>query len=194
MREGKRDAGSYRQDADRRSRAPSFRATMPSMRTLVTLLAAATIAGCGGYRAGSFAGLGGSFAGERRTVGCLDLAVAPVDDAAAAGPVAAITFANRCDAGVVIDLTAIAATGRDLGGREVAMGRFDPDREIGAGLLEARTIGRELIEYQPLDGGPAPYDLCLDLSAVDVAEPSPTPVVVCLRGGTPSTVARAGAR
>lgn len=159
------------------------------MRTLAALLTAAAIAGCGGYKAGSFRALSGSFAGEHRTVGCLDLAVEPVSDAAAAGLVAGITFANRCDVAVVLDLLAIEAVGRDLDGREIPMTAFDPDRELRPGLLEARTIGREVLEYQPLGGGPAPYDLCLDLARVDAAAPSPTPIVACLRGGTPSTVA-----
>lgn len=164
------------------------------MRGTAALIAVAAAAGCGGYHAGSFAGVTGEFTGERRTVGCLDLAVAPVDDAAAEGPVAAITFANRCEAAVVVDLPSIRATGRGLDGREVAMGVFDPDREIRAGLLEARTVGRELIEFQPLDGDPAPYDVCLDVSRIDAGAPSADPVVVCLRGGAPSVVAHGGER
>jgi hypothetical protein len=194
MRDGKWKAGSDRQDPAERSRRRSIRASMHSMRGTAALIALAAAAGCGGYHAGSFASITGEFAGERRTVGCLDLAVAPVDDAAAEGPVAAVTFANRCDAAVVVDLPSIRATGRGLDGREVAMGVFDPDREIRAGLLEARTIGRELIEFQPLGGGPAPYDLCLDVSRLDPGAPSATPVVVCLRGGTPSAVAQGGGR
>lgn len=139
----------------------------------------AAVAGCRGYQAGSFRDFRSAFPGERATVGCLDIAVAETSDTAAEGPVAALAFANRCDAAVVVDLSAIRATGWSDDGASQPLGLFDPAGEIRPLTLEARGSGREVIELVPQQ--PAPIGrVCLDLAGVDRDARIAQPVVVCL--------------
>ena len=129
---------------------------------------AAAIGACG-YQPGSFRGAAGraSFAGQRATVGCLDVAVAgrwsPSPTVAQA---VQVDFGNRCDRPVVVDFTALRAVGRDDGGREHALAIHDPRREIHPLSLEARTAGREVIE---LRAGAAGQPARMQSACVDVA-------------------------
>jgi hypothetical protein len=123
----------------------------------------------------------GSFPGEHVTVGCLDVAVAPYHDAAAEGPVIAYEFGNRCDRPARVDLTAVVVRGRTVSGEEVALAPYDPAGELRAARLEARRIGREVIEYQASE----PLALiCADVGALDGGRGGSREV--CLEaGGTP---------
>ncbi len=153
-----------------------------AVRPLILVLIAS--AGCSGYQAGSFKGLQGSFGGEQRTVGCLDVAVAAETDAEAVGPVAGITVANRCDTAVKVDINAIIATGREPGGDIIRLQPYDPAWEIRAATLEARSIAQEYIEYQaPMDKELSFTEWCLDLRNLDVNRPSAQPVLVCFTNG-----------
>ncbi|RMH38712.1 MAG: hypothetical protein D6689_18925 [Deltaproteobacteria bacterium] len=152
------------------------------MRALMCLVAAT--AGCAGYTAGSFRGSAGPMEGQRRTVGCLDVAVAHAFDPAAVGPVARIAIANRCDRAVRVDLGAIRAVGRGPGNRAVMLVPYDPRGEIRPAAIEARTTAVEWIEYQPPGGRPDLFtQWCLDLAAIDAARPSDRPVRVCFAHG-----------
>ncbi len=153
------------------------------MRLLLLLLIAS--AGCSGYQGGSFKGLqGGTFGGEHRTVGCLDIAIAAATDSEAVGPVAGITVANRCDVAVKVDINAIIATGREPNGDVIALQPYDPAWEIRAATLEARSIAQEYIEYQaPMDKELSFTEWCLDLRNLDVNRPSAKSVLVCFANG-----------
>jgi hypothetical protein len=148
------------------------------------IIALALVSGCQGYQAGTFRHFNAELAGERRTVGCLDVAVADTNDAEALGPVAGITIANRCDVAVTVDIGAIRATGRRPDGDVIALRAYDPAWEIRPARLEARSVATEYIEYQP----PPQQELlftewCLDLARVDAKRPSDAPVLVCFANG-----------
>jgi hypothetical protein len=89
-------------------------------------IAALALAACSAYHPGSFRGETGLFAGQRRTVGCLDVSVAPVREATSRGRAVRYTFANRCDAAVVVDLGSVRAVGRDTMARDVPLRLRDP--------------------------------------------------------------------
>lgn len=131
------------------------------------LLLASTVFGCG-YRAGSLIRVGphGHVANLLR-IGCLDVAVVPVIDSAARGPVAGFSFANRCDRSVVVDLRAVRATAISASGRRVPLQVYDPDRQIRRTVLDARARGHENLEYTMPPEIPPPKRLCLDLSRLN---------------------------
>ncbi len=151
-------------------------------------LACSWLGACRGYQPGT---LTPQAEGEVRTVGCLDVAVSPVRDSAAVGPVAGITFANRCDAAVRVELGAIRAVGEFYAGQRQPMALFDPNREVGPGMIEARAIARELLEYQlPADPSSLPARLCLDLSGIDPSAALDRPVIACIDGGAVGPLAQ----
>lgn len=156
---------------------------MARMLVVVALLAV----GCRGYHPDS---LSVASTGELRTVGCLDMAVEPDADPEAVGPVVRLTFANRCDSAVAVDLAAIRASAVLHDGRRVAMRLFDPDSVVRPGLLEARLVGREILEFQaPGDATAGARELCLDLAGVDRDAALDRPVIVCLGDRGPAAVA-----
>jgi hypothetical protein len=122
------------------------------MRTvpLVTIAAAAIFAAAcvTPYKPGSFQILGEPFVGDTVTAGCLDLAVKVARDPVATGPVVQYQFGNRCDRVATIDLKRVPVTGRTAAGEEVAMVAYDPYGAMTALPLDARTAGRERIEYR----------------------------------------------
>ncbi|HVK75473.1 MAG TPA: hypothetical protein VM734_19220 [Kofleriaceae bacterium] len=162
------------------------------MRAVHLALATGTLAGCfSNYQPGSFATGGVPFAGERATIGCLEVAVSASRDPVARGPVVSYEFGNRCDRAIPVDLGAVRVTGRTAAGEEVAMSAFDPHRELRAAPLDARRAGRERIEYRVArDFSGGAVQVCLDLGGItsggrtvvtclatpDVAAP-PVPVV-----------------
>jgi hypothetical protein len=157
-------------------------AWLARVRSCAVLLVA--LAGCQGYRAGSFAGMTGPFAGERRTVGCLDVAVTALDDPAAVGPAVGFTIANRCDAAVAVDLGAVRATGRVPGGDVIALHAFDPALEIRPAVLEARSVAQENLEYRAPAGAEIAFtEWCVDVARLDARRPSDAPVLVCFAHG-----------
>jgi hypothetical protein len=154
----------------------------------LTVAAALAFTGCGGYQPGSLTV--GHPAGEVRRVGCLDIAVEPVHDAEAVGPVAGITFANRCDAAVRVDLASIRAVGELADGRRARLAMFDPDDVVRPGELEARRSARENIEFQlPEAIETVPARLCLDLAGVDPAAAIDQPIIACVPTGIVGPVA-----
>jgi hypothetical protein len=147
---------------------------------IAALVFAVTLSGCG-YKAGSFKSGLRSFEGERNTVGCLDVAVAPLADAEATGPVSAIRFGNRCDAPVVVDIGAIRATAYDPDGRPTRMIPYDPEHAIRPLRMDARMVGGENIEWhQARSGANPPVRLCLDLAGLDAEAPRGRPVIICI--------------
>jgi hypothetical protein len=129
------------------------------------VVAALGVAGCG-YRAGSFHGPRGEFAGDRVTVGCLDVAVAPFHDAAAEGTAIVYEFGNRCDRPARVDLGAVSVHGRTADGRDVTLEPFDPLGELRVARLEARRTGREVIEYAA-PAADALLLVCADVGTLD---------------------------
>ncbi len=163
-----------------------MRASVPLLLVAIGCLASAVA--CRGYRPGT---LTPEASGEVRTVGCIDVAVVPVRDSAAVGPVAGFTFANRCDAAVRVNLGAIRAVGEYYAGARQPMALFDPNREVRPGMLEARAIAREVLEYQlPSAPGSLPARLCLDLAGIDPAAALDRPVIACIDGGAVGPLAQ----
>jgi hypothetical protein len=139
-----------------------MQALVPMRRTGLVVLGL-SLAACA-YQPSSFrARSQGAFAGERATVGCLDIAVAAHRDAAIRQAVE-VQFANRCDRAVLVDFTALRAEGRGDGGHRYAMSIHDPRREIRALELEARTTGREVL--QVTSDRAAPARMCLDVGRI----------------------------
>jgi hypothetical protein len=137
-------------------------------------LAALLGAGLGGCVASAYtpgtlvdAGAGQTFQNARTIGDCLDLAswtLAPAE----VGPrvVVDVSFGNRCDRGIPVDLGALRVTARcgDRGGVELSP--YDPRREIGPGRLAPHGAGRERIAF----GAPAcnlvPTGVCVDVSGI----------------------------
>lgn len=142
----------------------------------------ASLSACG-YRAGSFEHAFADFEGRHRTVGCLDVAVAPYEDGATDGPAATFSLGNRCDAPVKVDLQ-VPATVRLADGSATPAAAYDPDGEIEPVLLEGRSVGHEHIEYEPVAETMArPVKLCFDLTHLNADSPSPEPIEVCIDAG-----------
>jgi hypothetical protein len=145
------------------------------VRTLVIL----AVAACS-YHPGSFADLRGPFAGTVQTIGCIDLAVGPGQDANVEDPIVAYGFGNRCRHSVTLDLASVRVVARDAAGRERDLVAYDPRGEIRPTPIEARWSGREQIEYVepagPLDSRPGGdprsiVSVCVDVGGVDATVP-----------------------
>lgn len=155
---------------------------MPSLTTLARIAVPLGLIGCQSYSPGSFTHAGAPFTGQMLTIECLDLGVASDPDPIVAGPVVAYQFGNRCDRAVEVDLAAVRATGRTADGREVALVAYDPYRTLRALRLEARSSGRERLEYRKADDlGTDLVSVCLALDGITRA--APTGAQVCLAGG-----------
>jgi hypothetical protein len=143
-------------DALAPDRVASSRLAVLALAGPALAVCAGAAVGCG-YRPGSFRAAGAGFAGERATVGCLDVAVAGRwgGGAAPVRQAVEIDFANRCDEPVVVDFRGLRAVGRDDLGREVPLVVGDPRGEIRPLDLEARTAGREVLELTPAQARPA---------------------------------------
>ncbi len=129
-------------------------------------IAAVSLAAACGYRAGSFTGATGPFAGERATIGCLDVGVSSHADPAAEGPAIAYELGNRCDHPARVDLGAVIVRGRTDSGREIELAPFDPEGELRPVRLEARRTGREVIEYHAAVAEPVRL-VCVELAGID---------------------------
>ena len=110
----------------------------------IALLPCALIA-CA-YQPGSFAHAPASPAGQRVTIGCLDLAVERRADLPI-GPVLDYRFANRCDHPEMVDLGAVPVVGRSADGSEVALAPYDPQGELHRAALDGRNAGGEALAY-----------------------------------------------
>jgi len=127
----------------------------------MTIALACALIGCA-YQPGSFAHAPKDFAGQRVTVGCLDLAVDRRADLSI-GPVLAYHFANRCDHPAMIDLASVAVVGRSADGRDLALRPFDPQAELHPVALDGRNVGGEAVAYpaaRPI------LELCVDAATL----------------------------
>lgn len=132
----------------------------------LVLAASLATAGCVQYQPGSFHSPRVEFAAERRTIGCLDVALSLEYDARVRGPVLGYALGNRCDRAVAVDLAAVRVRGVTTEGRVVSLPPYDPGAELRPLWLEVRSATREVIEYVPPDGA-AVARVCVDASAVD---------------------------
>jgi hypothetical protein len=117
------------------------------------------LGGCA-YQPGSFAWPQHTFAGQRATVGCFDVAVERRPDLPI-GPVLGYQFANRCDHLATIDLATVAVVGRSAQGTDVVLAPYDPRAELHPVALDARNVGGESLAY--------PADRAMPQVCVDVA-------------------------
>jgi hypothetical protein len=127
--------------------------------------------GCG-YKPGSFAYPDTVFAGQRATVGCLDVAVerrADLRIEAGTGAVLRFQFANRCDHPQAIDLGAVAVIGRSAAGADERLAPYDPRAELHPVALDGRSVGAEALAY-PADH--AMSQVCVDVATLVHQEPS----------------------
>ena len=144
------------------------RARQLARAALAAALTSALVA-CAAYRPGTFqrTAPAGTAVVE---AGCLDVAATVTDDAVAAWPVVDLQFGNRCDRPVPVDLRAIAASGHTRTGAVVNLVPYDPMAELRPLPLEARSRGRELLQYRDRRDlgvvGADVVDLCLELGAL----------------------------
>lgn len=128
------------------------------------------LAGCA-YQPSSFrygAGPGAEFAGERATVGCLDVAVARRFDFASKA-VLQYRFGNRCNRPVQVDLGRAAVVGRFADGREITLAPYDPELEVRPVRLAGRLAGGESLAYPT----PSPItQICVDAASIARARPA----------------------
>jgi hypothetical protein len=124
-------------------------------------LLASLLVGCTVYHPGSFT-YGAAFAGQRATVGCLDVAVARRADHESSA-VLQYQFGNRCNRDVEVALGRVAVIARFADGSEEALVPYDPRLEIRLARLSGRLTGQEAIAY------PTPrkaLQVCADLSTI----------------------------
>jgi hypothetical protein len=134
----------------------------------IALLSCALI-GCA-YQPGSFAHTPKGFAGQRVTIGCLDVAVDRRADLAigpAIGPVLDYRFANRCDHATMVDLGAVAVVGRNADGSDLPLRPYDPQAELHPVALDGRNAGGEALAY-PADR--EILEVCVDAASLAHAD------------------------
>jgi hypothetical protein len=154
---------------------------MEAMRIALLCCALGGLGGCGAYTPGSFASSDRAFAGQRVTVGCLDVAIERYTDAPV-GPVLTYHFANRCDRMTVVDLNAVTVVARNDDGSEVRLRPYDPRQEIHPVSLDGRKVGGESLAYW---AGRAVAQVCVDAAALARQGP---PQWLCF-ASNPETVA-----
>jgi hypothetical protein len=125
-------------------------------------IVAAGLAGCA-YQPGSFQSMTEPLAGQRATIGCLDVAVDRRPDLPDGRVVLAYAFGNRCDHPTVVDLASVAMVGRGDDGRELRLVAFDPRREMRPLELDSCAVGRELIAYRSAD---RVHAVCVDTASI----------------------------
>ncbi|HEX4454814.1 MAG TPA: transglutaminase domain-containing protein [Kofleriaceae bacterium] len=126
-------------------------------------LLAIVITGCAYYQ-GSFRDGRDPFVGRRISLECVDVAVAPTQDASAQGEVLAFTFGNHCETSVWIDFSKVAAVGRYADGTR-KLHAYDPKHELRALRIDAGDIAREEIAYLA-DDGSTPTAACVDVDSM----------------------------
>jgi len=125
------------------------RSAKPFLGSARRALIGCVLIGCG-YKPGSFAYPDTVFAGQRATVGCLDVAVerrADVPIEAGTGAVLRFQFANRCDHPQAIDLGAVVVVGRGAAGGDERLSLYDPRAELHPVALDGRSVGAESLAY-----------------------------------------------
>lgn len=128
------------------------------------------VTGCMTYTPGSFVQGPGLFAGERATIGCLDLSVQRRDDYDKSA-VLAYKFGNRCDRPQLVDLANAIVIGRDAAGGEHRLRPFDPRGEIKPMPVDARLMGHEAIAYVADEVGVEFVQVCVDAASIVAATP-----------------------
>ena len=122
------------------------------------------VVGCS-YGPGSFDWPGQHFPGQRATVGCLDVSVLrrpDMTDGPTRSAVLEYQFGNRCNTHLVVDLVRVPVVGRTAEG-EVTLTPYDPNLEMMALKMGARTAGKEAIAY-PFTQAIA--QLCVDVAGI----------------------------
>lgn len=137
------------------------------------VLGACVLSGCA-YQPDSFSYFGDRFAGQRTTVGCLDISVERRREGVDGHTVLAYEFGNRCDRPAVVDLAKAGVVGRTTYGRDVKLVAFDPRAEIRATRLDGRAVGSEAIAYT---GSVAVSRICVDAASITHMSPA---VWLCL--------------
>jgi hypothetical protein len=151
---------------------------------LVVAVVAATLAACA-YKPGPHASSSRELAGQRTTVGCLDLAIdrrADIGSSAVLG----YTFGNRCDEPAMIDLSWAHVIGRTADGAEIALTPYDPHGSLRPLELGGRGMGAETLSY--------PANQTLGQVCVDVASLAQTRPSQWLCFGNPQAMARVAPR
>jgi len=131
------------------------------------------LTGCA-YKPGAYEYAREPFAGQRVTVGCLDLAIVRRPDTPD-GAVVEYQFGNRCDHASPVTLP-IVATGRTPGGQERKLLAFDPNGEIVPLHIDGRSFGKETIEYRA-DDDYGVTQICVDVAAIVKQTPAQS---ICL--------------
>jgi hypothetical protein len=127
--------------------------------------------GCVTYQPGSFSKGPALFAGERATIGCLDLAIERRDDYDKSA-VLHYRFGNRCEHPQVVDLGAARVVGRDAEGGEHVLRPFDPRYQIHPTPIDARLAGGEAIAYVADDQlGVQLVQVCVDAASIVPGQP-----------------------
>ena len=126
------------------------------------VIVCAVASGCA-YKAGSFSHSQTYFAGQRASVGCLDLAVERRPDLPEGGTVLGYSVGNRCDRAATIDLRAVRVEGRTFDGQSAVLIPFDPRGEIRPLLLDGKRAGTEALAYH----AEAPLaEVCVDVASL----------------------------
>jgi hypothetical protein len=153
-------------------------------RVVTSRLAAVALGGCAlcacAYQPGSFRAPGQrEFGSARATVGCLDVAIAGRwGRSGSIGQVIEFDFGNRCDRPVTVDFTALHAFGVDERGQGHALAIHDPRGEVRPLGLEARTVGREVLELRRRAAVTRLRSACVDVARIVAGA---APLWICVR-------------
>jgi hypothetical protein len=122
---------------------------------------ALALGGCA-YQPDSFSYVRQPFNGVFVSVDCLDLAIAKRKNSTE-GNVLEYQFGNRCDEPAVVDLAFARVYGTTTDGSSMDLYAFDPFHELKALRLDARSVGREAIDY-PSQG--TIDHVCIDAASI----------------------------
>ena len=109
---------------------------MPHHRSMRFALLALLAGGCA-YEAGTYRSAFADFAGQRATIDCLDIAVGRAADSIARGALVQISFGNRCDHRVTVDLVSMRAVAHGA-----TLAPYDPRGELEVASAESRQQAR----------------------------------------------------
>jgi Transglutaminase-like superfamily len=127
-------------------------------------LLAMLVTGCAYYQ-GSFHDGRDAFVGRRISLECVDIAIAPTQDATAQGQVLEFTFGNHCTSSISIDFSKVAAVGRYADGTR-KLHAYDPNHELRALRIDPGNVAREEISYLA-DDGSTPTATCVDVDSME---------------------------
>jgi hypothetical protein len=140
------------------------------------------------YSAGSLLAEGDTPESGARRVGCADVRVEALTASVPKTSIGlAFKFGNRCHRPIPVALpyARVVATWAD--GTSETLTLFDPEGKVHAPVLDARTQGTELLQFdtpRSAPSGPA-QSICVDVSHITSAESSESAAPICLvRRGT----------